>query len=54
MNMKQLEKNKTRKKCYSASRKKVQYEKKCNMKRVQDEKSITWKKCNSKRVQPEE
>ena len=33
--------------------KKVQHPKRCNMKKVQDEKSATRKNCNKKRVQHE-
>ena len=52
--MKQHEKNKTQKDCCSASRKrynmkKMQCEKRCSMKRVEDEKSVT----GTEKVQPE-
>ena len=63
--MKQHEKNETQKNYYSASRKKVHYEKRCNMERVQEEESITRtakvkpemsatrKVCNTKKMQHE-
>ena len=50
--MKQHEKNKTQKNCYSASRKKVQYEKNAMQKKVQHEQRTRWKKCNMEKVQP--
>ena len=60
-NMKNYEKNKTRKKCDGASQKKVQfqksairknmqYEKSATRKKVQQEKSKTCKKCNMEKV----
>ena len=45
--MKQHEKNETQKNCYSASRKKVQYEKNAIRKKVQHGKSTRRKKYNT-------
>ena len=48
--MKQQEKNKTRKNCYSESRKKVLYEKRATRKKCNSEKGATWKEYNMKKV----
>ena len=51
--MKHHEKNKTQKKCSSALRKKVQYQKSAMRKKAQYEKSATRRNCNTKKVQQE-